>query len=816
MKINALLFPTLLCFLTSYISHASVPVAFTGKIAVEGINFQGAAKFTFSIIDEEGQVHWKHALEENATIENFVTNGRYIVLLGGQGMQPLPSELFLEHDHLLLRVSVDLLDGAGLRLLQPDQSITATPYSLVSDHARHADHASIAEGVSPSQVSRSMLAEDILADLNRTIDRARLSADVQAKLDEVLVITREMLPEDVRADLNRTIALVDLGADVRNELNATIGLSRLGEEVKTMLNRTISKAMLAEDILADLNRTIDRARLSADVQAKLDEVLVITREMLPEDVRADLNRTIAPGSVTESMLSQSVINIINKPLPDGAISNLSQIDPKFTRYFTPTIIVSPESTSLIQGSNGSLSVEADGQFLSYQWFKNGEAIPNITSSSLVLENAKFETDDANYSVVVTNDWGAVESAFVKLQVLTSLPLISLLGDDPYQLEAALTFVDPGASAQDALGNDLSYKILVEGADFNTSNLGSYQVLYTVTDDGGNTSTKERTVTVDDTLSPELQLLGDANITQLLDTPWVDPGVEAQDERDGNITADIVVSGSVDVNTTGTYTLTYTVSDAAGNEANATRIVEVLASTHTADLNSTVNLEMIWVEPGTFTMGQVGVAEPEHEVTLTNGFYLGKYEVTQAQYEAVMTGNTDGLNTKPSNWPNNPDRPVEQVSWDDVQKFLTRLNAQEAGNIAEGWAYVLPTEAQWEYACRAGTTTAYSWGDTIVYSNANQEGSGSAQTRDVGLYDANPWGFFDMHGNVWEWTSDWHAAYSSGAVTDPEGPATGSNRAKRGGSWSVSANGLRSAYRNYTVPSNRYHIIGFRVGFRQVQ
>ena len=139
--------------------------------------------------------------------------------------------------------------------------------------------------------------------------------------------------------------------------------------------------------------------------------------------------------------------------------------------------------------------------------------------------------------------------------------------------------------------------------------------------------------------------------------------------------------------------------------------------------------MIWVEPGTFTMGSPtteagrNTDETEHNVTLTNGFYLGKYEVTQAQYEAVMTGNTDGLNANPSNWPNNPDRPVEKVSWEDIQKFLTRLNAQEAGNIPEGWAYVLPTEAQWEYACRAGTTTAYSWGDTISSGNANYNWDG---------------------------------------------------------------------------------------------
>ena len=225
--------------------------------------------------------------------------------------------------------------------------------------------------------------------------------------------------------------------------------------------------------------------------------------------------------------------------------------------------------------------------------------------------------------------------------------------------------------------------------------------------------------------------------------------------------------------------------------------------------------MIWVEPGTFTMGQTGVtnAEPEHKVTLTQGFYLGKYEVTQAQFEAVMTGNSDNLSATPSNWPNNPNRPVEQVSWDDIQKFLTRLNAQEAGNIPAGWAYVLPTEAQWEYACRAGTTTAYSWGDTITTSDANYNNT-IAQTTDVGQYSANPWGFFDMHGNVWEWTSDWYASYSSGAVTDPEGPATGSNRVFRGGFWGNAGPNLRSALRLSSNPSYRNSHLGFRVGFQQ--
>ena len=205
--------------------------------------------------------------------------------------------------------------------------------------------------------------------------------------------------------------------------------------------------------------------------------------------------------------------------------------------------------------------------------------------------------------------------------------------------------------------------------------------------------------------------------------------------------------------------------------------------------------------------------------------MGKYEVTQAQYEAIMTGNTNSLSPTPSQWPGNPNRPVEKVSWDDAQVFLARLNAAEqaAGRLPVGWAYVLPTESQWEYACRAGTTTAYSWGSTIASSNANynwdggeHDGNDFKQTRDVGQYASNPWGFFDMQGNVVEWTSDWYqAAYPTGnPVVDPTGPSSGSYRVRRGGSWYGGVASLRSAGRHSNTPSDRDFYLGFRVGFQK--
>jgi formylglycine-generating enzyme required for sulfatase activity len=277
-----------------------------------------------------------------------------------------------------------------------------------------------------------------------------------------------------------------------------------------------------------------------------------------------------------------------------------------------------------------------------------------------------------------------------------------------------------------------------------------------------------------------------------------------------------------MNSTGTYLLTYTVQDGAGNTASTTRTVTVVGN-RTVDLNATVAMDMIWCSPGTFTMGsptteagRIADREDEHNVSLTKGFYLGKYEVTQAQYEAVMTGVTGDRNATPSNWHGNPNRPVEMVSWDDAQVFLTRLNEQQAGNLPAGWSYVLPTESQWEYACRAGTSTAYSWGDSIAGTNANYKASGYSQTRDVGKYAANPWGFFDMHGNVWEWVIDrFAAAYPNGnPVVDPTGPASGSLRVQRGGSWSSDGTALRSAERTNNPPSRRYSDLGFRVGFQQ--
>ena len=229
----------------------------------------------------------------------------------------------------------------------------------------------------------------------------------------------------------------------------------------------------------------------------------------------------------------------------------------------------------------------------------------------------------------------------------------------------------------------------------------------------------------------------------------------------------------------------------------------------------LSLDMLWCKPGAFQMGSPEDEEDRqdnetlHEVTLTSGYWLGKHPVTQAQWEKVMGDN-------PSHF-KGADRPVENVSWDEVTSFCEKLTEleREAGRLPAGMSYQLPTEAQWEYACRAGTTTAYAFGDELTEKDANFEKfTMSDETTDVGKYPANEWGFHDMHGNVWEWCADlYEDDYPTGNVTNPTGSADGSPRVLRGGSWFITANYARSASRSWYVPAFSDDYLGFRLSLR---
>ncbi len=220
------------------------------------------------------------------------------------------------------------------------------------------------------------------------------------------------------------------------------------------------------------------------------------------------------------------------------------------------------------------------------------------------------------------------------------------------------------------------------------------------------------------------------------------------------------------------------------------------------------IEFQWCPPGTYMMGSPSnetdreADETRHAVTITFGFWLGKYEVTQAQWKAVMGHNPSKFSYF--------DNPVEQVSWDDVQDFIDALNG------AKGVAalYRLPTESEWEYACRAGTTSRFYWGDdpsyTAIDDYAWYSGNSASATHVVGGKMPNLWGLYDMSGNVYEWCQDRYGDYPVGGVTDPQGPGTGNTRVVRGGSWEASSESCRSANRESLVPANTSSDLGFRL------
>ena len=229
-----------------------------------------------------------------------------------------------------------------------------------------------------------------------------------------------------------------------------------------------------------------------------------------------------------------------------------------------------------------------------------------------------------------------------------------------------------------------------------------------------------------------------------------------------------------------------------------------------DLGKGISLEMVLIPAGTFMMGSPASEEyhrddeTQHEVTLTTPFYMGKYAVTQEQWEAVMGTGFLWFGGNPSRT-KGAKLPVTDVSWEDCQEFIKKLNAKTDGG------YRLPTEAEWEYACSAGTSTAYSFGDKMTPKDANYLDSNIGKPVAVGSYKPNAFGLYDIHGNVWEWCEDWYGDYPAGAVTDPKGPAKGEYRVLRGGSFGSGVSIARSSVRNLVgSPTNRIVFFGFRL------
>jgi formylglycine-generating enzyme required for sulfatase activity len=229
----------------------------------------------------------------------------------------------------------------------------------------------------------------------------------------------------------------------------------------------------------------------------------------------------------------------------------------------------------------------------------------------------------------------------------------------------------------------------------------------------------------------------------------------------------------------------------------------LKETEIVSLGENLSLEMVLIPAGKFKMGsnllEKGRIDDEtlHLVTITKPYYMGKNEVTQEQWESVMGDN-------PTRRGRGAKFPVTDVSWDDCQEFIKKLNLKMNGGFR------LPSEAEWEYASRGGVNAAYSFGDKITPNDANYAGSKIYGPVAVGSYKPNSFGLFDMHGNVWEWCNDWYGSLLDGAVTDPKGSLSGEYRVLRGGSFLHFESNARSSFRNYNSATYRFVNVGFRL------
>ncbi len=231
--------------------------------------------------------------------------------------------------------------------------------------------------------------------------------------------------------------------------------------------------------------------------------------------------------------------------------------------------------------------------------------------------------------------------------------------------------------------------------------------------------------------------------------------------------------------------------------------------------NSIGIKFRFISPGNFMMGSPqdeqnrNKDETQHLITLKKGYYIGVTEVTQHQWRKMMEKNPSEFQTNGDNFP------VESVSWFDVQAFIRKLNDIESTD-----KYRLPTEAEWEYACRAGTTTPFAFGKCLSPNLANYDGRYSAincpngkfnkKTVPAATYPANDWGLYDMHGNVWEWCQDWYGKIYVNKATDPGGPLSGRYKVIRGGGWDFLDHDLRSANRDRSLPDRGLKHIGFRL------
>jgi formylglycine-generating enzyme required for sulfatase activity len=495
--------------------------------------------------------------------------------------------------------------------------------------------------------------------------------------------------------------------------------------------------------------------------------------------------------------------------------------------------------------DGSESRDPDGSSLSYRW-----TVPaGVSLSSATVVRPSFTPDRVGtyrFVLVVSDGELASPADTVVVTVANRAPTASA-GPDQQAEVGAVVQLD-GSGSRDPDGDGLTYQWrTAEGGvlsnaravrpGFSASEAGVYHCALVVNDGQSDSAADTVAVFVGRTLVFAAQPGGSVSGRPLTTQPVVEARVGGVPDRaftgvvalrlasgagtlSGPLTVPAVAgvarfAGVTYTATTDGERFTLEASNPTARAVTSTAVVGSLgpAAQLTVELPGGATMEFVWIEPGTFTMGSPaseggrdGDEGPQHQVTLTQGYYLGKYEITQGQWESAM-GTRPWSHEKATQ--SSATDPAVFITWGDVQDLVSKLN-QAAGKAL----FRLPSEAEWEYACRAGTSSRWSFGDAESqlgqYAWYGPWYPGNEYARSVGGRLANPWGLYDMHGNVAEWVQDWFGPYGNAAQADPRGPSAGSFRVARGGSFAFPQADTRSANRYSDAPGGRYMYIGARL------
>jgi|GEM_PF-650890 len=505
----------------------------------------------------------------------------------------------------------------------------------------------------------------------------------------------------------------------------------------------------------------------------------------------------------------------------------AKVDFKVGSPLTLQITSQPVSQVVSAGSTVTFYVAASGQPpLRYQWRKNGVNIAGATNATYTIA-AVTTASAGGYTVVVSNSAGSVTSQTATLTInvpaaaptITTQPqsltrtagqtasfTVAASGTTPLSFQWRKNAVNLANGGRISGVNTATLTI----ASVQTTDSGSYTVIVSNSSRAVTSSSAQLTVEP----LPALRLSARVNGKEII-LSWSDPAATLEEAY----------------SVTGPWELVLGASPSPRSMAiSASRKFFRLRMADGRPTSGVIPVpNMVWIPAGTFTMGSPATEKdhfgPATAVTVTKGIWIGKYEVTQREYLAVMGSN-------PSAFTADLDRPVEIVSWHDAVQYCDKLTQREqaAGRLAAGYVYRLPTEAEWEYACRAGTTTTFSYGDDPGYGELGQyawywenswtstrpsgyflfSGEKYYTSKPVGTKQPNVWGLYDMHGNVWEWCLDWWEwSLPGGSVTDPKGRTSGMYRVYRGGSWLEDGWSCRSVSRIYAAPDFRYFNLGFR-------